>query len=57
MIMENVPWLLPAWLIGMPFVLGVIELMRIHGLIRKERDVLNNRTAARDSGTVAPSRF
>jgi hypothetical protein len=29
MIMETHPWLLPAWLIGAPFVLGLIEYMSL----------------------------
>lgn len=27
--MENYPWLLPAWLIGAPFVLGLIDYLRL----------------------------
>lgn len=53
MIMENFPWLLPAWLIGVPFVLAVIELIRINGLVRKVH-------AGPDRGAVAhdsPSRY
>ena len=54
MIMENHPWLLPAWLIGVPFVLGVIEFVRIEGL-RKGHLGLDSRADPRDGGLVARS--
>lgn len=28
-VMENFPWLLPAWLLGAPLVLGLIEYLRL----------------------------
>lgn len=34
MIMENLPWLLPAWLIGAPFVLGLVEYLRLPKSLR-----------------------
>ncbi len=30
--MENFPWLLPAWLIGAPFVLGLIEFFTLRSV-------------------------
>ena len=57
MIMEHFPWLLPAWLIGVPFVLGGMELTRINGMVRKERPGPDSGTVARDGGTVARSGY
>jgi hypothetical protein len=34
MLMENYPWLLPAWILGSVFLLGVVELFRIPKSIR-----------------------
>ena len=54
--MEHYPWLLTAWLIGVPFVLGVVEFVRIEGL-KKTRVGLDRRANSRESGTVAGSRY
>jgi hypothetical protein len=32
---ENFAWLLPAWLIGAPFVIGLIEFFRLPSAVRK----------------------
>lgn len=34
MLMENYPWLLPAWILGSVFLLGVVELFRIPKALR-----------------------
>ncbi len=55
--MENYGWLLPAWLIGVPFVLGVIEFVRVEGLKKKTHLGHDRRPEYRESGTVTSSRY